>query len=262
MSQDWTTLTRFALSLARASEQAILPYFRKNPDIDVKEHIDWDPVTEGDRAGERVIREMIEKAYPDHGIIGEEYGIKEGRSRFTWVLDPVDGTRAFIIGFPAWATLIALYEDGKPVLGVMNQPHIGETYYGNPHGAWLDFRGETHPIRTRGGIPLSNAAVGTTAPELYRSDADQRAFRALQRKARLVRYGGDAYFFCLMASGHLDIAMDAGLQAYDIGALIPIITGAGGFVGSWSGHNPANGGNIITAGSQALLDEAIETMTE
>jgi myo-inositol-1(or 4)-monophosphatase len=261
VNTDWTELTAFAVALARASEAEILPYFRKNSAIEVKPHVDWDPVTEGDRAGERIIRKMIEERFPDHGINGEEYGIKPGLSGFTWVLDPIDGTRSFICGMPTWATLIGLYFEGKPVVGVMNQPFVGDMFYGNSQGAWNDYRGTIEPITTRQGVTLANAAAGTTASELYRSDKDQKSFQALRKSVKLMRYGGDAYFYAVLAAGHLDIALDSGLQPYDIAALIPIVEGAGGAVGSWSGSKPAEGGNIICAGSQRLLAEAIEVMS-
>ncbi len=257
---DWTDFTNFAVALARASEAEILPYFRRNTAIEVKPHVDWDPVTEGDRAGERIIRKMIEERFPDHGINGEEFGIKEARSDFTWVLDPIDGTRSFVCGMPTWATLIALNFKGQPTVGVMNQPFVGDLFYGNPHGAWNNYRGHIEPIHTRQGPGVGDAASGTTAPELYRSAADQKAFQNLRKAVKLMRYGGDAYFFSVLAAGHIDIALDAGLQAYDIAALIPIIRGAGGAVGSWNGSTPAEGGNIICAGSEALLQAAIEVM--
>jgi myo-inositol-1(or 4)-monophosphatase len=177
------------------------------------------------------------------------------------VLDPVDGTRAFVCGMPTWATLIGLSFEGKPVLGLMNQPVVGDMFYGSPLGAWHDYRGFTTPIATRKGIPLSRAAIGTTAPELYRSAENQRRFQALKAKAQLTRYGGDAYFFCMMAAGHLDIAMDCGLQPYDITPLLPIVTGAGGVAAEWTGGDMAQGGNVITAGSPALLEEALAVMT-
>ncbi len=131
-SRDIIELTRFALTLAEKAAAEILPHFRANVPIDIKAAETWDPVTEGDRAGERVMRHLIEKHYPAHGIIGEEYGKRDGTSGLTWILDPVDGTRAFVIGLPTWATLIALYADGRPLLGVMNQPFVGDTFYGNP----------------------------------------------------------------------------------------------------------------------------------
>ena len=260
ITPDWAELTRFAIALAEASAREILPYFRRNTAVDVKDGPVWDPVTEGDRAGERIIRQMIEERYPDHGIHGEEYGIKEGRSPFTWVLDPVDGTRSFVCGMPTWATLIGLSYEGRPAVGLMNQPVVGDMFYGSPEGAWHDYRGQTSHIATRKGVTLARASVGTTAPELYRSDENQRRFQALRARAQLTRYGGDAYFFCMMASGHIDIAMDCGLQPYDITPLLPIVTGAGGYAAEWTGGDLAKGGNVITAGSRALLDEALAIM--
>jgi myo-inositol-1(or 4)-monophosphatase len=257
---DWDELTRFARALADASASAILPYFRQNTAVEVKDGPVWDPVTEGDKAGERAIRMLIEQHYPDHGIHGEEYGIKEGRSPFTWVLDPVDGTRSFVCGMPTWATLIGLSFEGQPVLGLMNQPVVGDMFYGNPQGAWHDYRGSTSAISTRRGVPLARASLGTTAPELYRSAENQRRFQQLRAAAQLTRYGGDAYFFCMMAAGHIDIAMDCGLQPYDIVPLLPIVTGAGGFAAEWTGGDLAKGGNVITTGSRALLDEALAIM--
>jgi myo-inositol-1(or 4)-monophosphatase len=260
LDADLTELTNFAVALARAAETEILPHFRRNIAIEIKPNLVWDPVTEGDKAGERVVRRMIEERFPDHGINGEEYGIKESKSGFTWVLDPIDGTRSFVCGMPTWATLIGLYFEGNPMVGVMNQPFVGDMFYGNPQGAWNNYRGAVEPLHTRQGISVANAAAGTTAPELYRSKKDQKAFQTLRKSVKLMRYGGDAYFFSVLAAGHLDIALDAGLQAYDIAALIPIIKGAGGAVGSWSGSVPAEGGNIICAGSERLLNEAIEVM--
>jgi myo-inositol-1(or 4)-monophosphatase len=257
---DWAEMTRFAIALANASAAEILPYFRRNTAVDVKVGDVWDPVTEGDRAGERIIRKMIEQRYPDHGILGEEFGIKEARSPFTWVLDPVDGTRSFVCGMPTWATLIGLSYEGRPALGLMNQPVVGDMFYGSPEGAWHDYRGTTSHIAVRKGIPLSRASIGTTAPELYRSAENQQRFQALKARAQLTRYGGDAYFFCMMASGHIDIAMDCGLQPYDITPLLPIVTGAGGCAAEWTGGDLAKGGNVITAGSRELLDEAMAIM--
>lgn len=252
-------LTGFALQLAQAAAQEILPHFRENAPIDIKAAETWDPVTEGDRAGERAIRHLIEKTYPNHGIIGEEYGNKSGSSGLTWILDPVDGTRAFVIGLPTWATLIGLYADGKPLLGVMCQPFVGDTFYGNPEGAWLNHRGTTQPIKVRPGRTLASAMGGTTSPHLYKGK-DGEAFERLRSSMTTMRYGLDCYSFSLMASGHLDIAMDPGLQIYDIAALIPIMEGAGAVVSSWCENDPRKGGNILAATSQSLLDEALRVM--
>jgi myo-inositol-1(or 4)-monophosphatase len=255
MTHDWPLLTQFALTLAKAAGEAILPHFRRNAPIDVKPHDTWDPVTEGDRAGERAIRKLIESHYPEHGILGEEYGEKIGSSGLQWVLDPVDGTRAFVIGLPTWTTLIGLYEVGEPRVGVMCQPFVGDIFYGNPDGAWLDHRGDVEKLKVRADVPLSNAALGTTTPHLYKG-ADREGFDRLRHAVKVTRYGGDAYFFALVAAGHLDIAMDPGLQTYDIAALIPIIRGAGGYVGSWDTTDPRRGGHILTASNQALFERA------
>jgi myo-inositol-1(or 4)-monophosphatase len=256
---DSTDLTAFALTLARAAAQAILPHFRQNAPVEVKAGAHWDPVTEGDRAGERAMRHLIEKRFPTHGIIGEEYGTTAGSSALQWILDPVDGTRAFVIGLPTWATLIGLYADGKPLLGVMSQPFIGDTFYGNPHGAWLDHRGTTQPIRVTPGRRLQDAMIGTTAPHLYANDRGKH-FPALGQAAKSVRFGLDCYAYGLLSAGHLDIAMDPALQIYDIAALIPIIKGAGGIVGSWSDNDPAQGGNVLAASSPELYAEAVAIM--
>ena len=252
-STEVENLTKFALELAEASAKTILPQFRKNIAIDVKAAAEWDPVTEADKAAERIIREMIEKNFPDHGIIGEEYGTKSTGSAYSWVLDPIDGTRSFVIGMPTWATLIGLYRDGKPLLGVMNQPFVGEMFYGNPSGAWHKHQGKTEVIHVRAAAPLAKASAGTTSPHLYDKHPN---FTALRKSVTSMRYGGDAYFFGLLAAGHLDIALDPGLQIYDIAALIPIIEGAGGVVGTWTDNDPTQGGNVLAASSQALLEEA------
>lgn len=253
-------LTAFALALAEASAREILPHFRRNIDIDVKSGAVWDPVTEADRAGERVMRAMIEKNYPEHGIVGEEYGTKLGRSGMTWILDPVDGTRAFICGMPTWTTLIGLTRDNDALIGVMNQPFVGETFYGNPEGAFHARGGETQKLKVRAARPISDAILTTTAPELYRTPHEKSVLARLSAAARLTRYGGDAYFFCLLAAGHIDIAMDARMETYDIAPLIPIIRGAGGVVSTWSGGSATGGGNVISATAPELLEEALALM--
>ncbi len=258
--EGWAEYTAFSLALAEAAGRAILPHFRQNLAVDVKPHYGWDPVTEGDKAGERAIRDMIERRFPDHGINGEEYGIKTGRAPFTWVLDPIDGTRGFVLGMPTWTTLIGLTFEDKPVVGVMSQPFVGETFYGNPDGAWHARGGKTTLLTSRQAVGLQDAMAATTSPEQYRLDSDRLAFARLSERVKMMRYGGDAYFYAVLAAGHLDIAMDAGLQPYDIAALVPIIRGAGGVIGSWSGTDPTQGGNVIAAGSQALLDEALAAM--
>jgi myo-inositol-1(or 4)-monophosphatase len=250
-------LADFARFLAAESAQSILPLFRTNLPVEIKGTGQWDPVTEADKAAERVIRHHIETRYPDHGIIGEEYGTKQGRSGFQWILDPIDGTRSFVIGMPTWATLIGLYYEGQPLLGIMNQPFVGEMFVGQPSGSTVERNGMKRPLRVRQCNDLSSARIGTTTAHFLPSAEHGKKFDALCRAVQLVRYSGDAYFFCLLAAGHLDIALDAQLQIYDVAALIPIITGAGGCVAEWHGADPNKGGNIIAANSRKILDEAM-----
>jgi len=251
------TLLIFAQNLAEASGKAILPHFRQTLAVDNKLAEGWDPVTEGDRAAERVIRDLIETAFPSHGIIGEEYGTKPGSSPYTWVLDPIDGTRAFVIGLPTWATLIGLYRDGAPYLGVMNQPFVGDMFYGGPQGAYLNHRGDLQKLNCAKPKPLGQARAGTTSANRFPHPI---RFETLRQSLQLMRQDADAYFFSLMAAGHLDIAIDAGLQIYDIAALIPIIRGAGGIVETWDGTDVTKGGNILAASCPALFDAAKSIM--
>lgn len=251
MKTETQQLLTFARGLADSAGQAIVPHFRNTSDVDNKQSEGWDPVTAADRAAEQLMRAKIEKAFPAHGIIGEEFGAKTGTSPYTWVLDPIDGTRAFVIGLPTWATLVGLYRDGIPFLGVMNQPFVGDMFYGCDEGAYLDHRGKQHRLKCAPPAPLASALLGTTSPHLYENE---NRLSHLRSSVRLMRYGGDAYFFSLLAAGHLDIAMDAGLQIYDIAALIPIIRGAGGVVGTWDGKDATLGGNIIAASCPELFE--------
>ncbi len=253
------SLTDFALKLAAASAEQILSRFRSPMNIQIKAATDWDPVTEADKAAERVMRQLIEEAYPDHGILGEEYGTKVANSDFTWILDPIDGTRAFVIGLPTWATLIGLYYRGQPLLGIMNQPYVGDMFIGSPDGAWKDRRGHRVRLKTANPTALKNAKIGTTTPHRYVGQ-DAAGFERLRESVTLMRYGGDAYFFCLLAEGLLDAAMDPDVQIYDIAALIPIIKGAGGVVSTWDGSDPVKGGNFIAASSQTVMDDALAKM--
>jgi myo-inositol-1(or 4)-monophosphatase len=246
-------LTDFMLKLADAAGSAILPFFRNPLNIEDKGGAGWDPVTEGDKSAERAIRALIEEHYPTHGIIGEEYGTVKGNAAYSWILDPIDGTRAFVIGLPVWTTLIGLYRDGEPLLGLMHQPFIGETFVGTPDGSFHLRNGQRNPVKVAPPKPLHATMAGTTSPHLYQNPT---SFERLRGAVRLMRYGGDAYFFSLLAAGHLDLALDAGLQIYDIAALIPIIKGAGGVVDTWDGKDASLGGNIIAASNQRLLEEA------
>ncbi|MFP1632150.1 histidinol-phosphatase [Zhengella sp. ZM62] len=252
-------MTGFADFFRQAAEAAAregLPRFRTGLGVDNKLDEGFDPVTEADRAIERAIRALIASAYPDHGILGEEEG-GEGLDRdCVWVIDPIDGTRAFISGLPVWGTLMGLTEQGDAVAGMMAQPFTGELFYGDETGAHYEGPGGPRRLATRKTPSLSQASLFTTSPALYQGDM-RRRYDALERVVRLPRYGTDCYAFAMVAAGHADMACECGLKPYDIVGLIPIIEKAGGVVTRWDGGPAETGGDILASGNPALHGEAL-----
>ncbi|RZI82411.1 MAG: histidinol-phosphatase [Pseudomonas sp.] len=246
----------FAEQLAQAAAAAIQPYFRANLAVEDKGGRLYDPVTVADKAAEDAMRSLIQERYPSHGILGEEQGVAVGSSPLTWVLDPIDGTRAFITGLPLWGTLIALNDGTKPVVGVMNQPFTGERFIGTPEGAWL---GSTS-LKTRACSDLASATLMCTTPDMFDTEARKAAFEAVAGQARLMRYGGDCYAYCMLASGFVDVIVEASLQPYDVQALMPIIEGAGGVISAWDGSSAQNGGCVVACGDPALHAQMIELL--
>jgi histidinol phosphatase-like enzyme (inositol monophosphatase family) len=260
---DTTTLSRFILSLCDAAGAAILPHFRNLPGIDNKLEGGFDPVTEGDRAAERAIRAMIETTYPDDGILGEEYGPKLSRSGRVWVLDPIDGTRAFVCGLPTWMTLIGLIDGEQAVIGAAHQAFVGETFLGNAEGTFAYRNGKrVARLRAAGTAELRHARCGTTGPARYSLGSKGLIYAALRSQVREFRHDADAYFFAMVAAGQMEIAIDTGLQTYDIAALVPIITGAGGCVTSWSGGSPLGGGDIVASAGPALHETVLAMLAD
>lgn len=255
--EQLTEFANFAGSLAEAAGKAILPHFRQALEVDNKVEGGFDPVTIADRNGETAMRSLIEAHFPDHGILGEEHGHKASHSGFEWVLDPVDGTRSFIMGLPLWTTLIGLTFEGRPILGLMHQPFIGESFSGSKLGSFWHRGGVKQKLTTKPAANLKSAKLMTVAPEIYKSAEQKQVLHSLISAVRLTRYGADAYAYCLLAAGQLDIAMDAGLETYDIAALVPIIENAGGVVTTFKGESPMAGGDILTAASPALHQEAL-----
>jgi myo-inositol-1(or 4)-monophosphatase len=246
----------FAERLADAAAVAIKPYFRSQLQVDDKGGRLFDPVTLADKAAERAMRELILSEFPEHGILGEEEDAVAGSVPLTWVLDPIDGTRAFITGLPLWGTLIALNDGTRPVIGVMNQPFTGERFVGTPEGAWLNGA----PLKTRACASLSKARVMCTSPQILDTPERLAAFERIAKQAQLVRFGGDCYAYCMLASGFIDVIIEASLQPYDVQALIPIIEGAGGVMTSWNGGDAQNGGAIIACGDKALHAQLIQQL--
>jgi histidinol phosphatase-like enzyme (inositol monophosphatase family) len=252
-------LDAFLVELNRAASGAILPLFRAEHGlIDKGGAAGFDPVTEADKGAERAIRALISERYPNHGVIGEEYGEDRPESEFVWVLDPVDGTRAFIAGLPLWCTLIGLRFQGRPVLGSIGQSYLGEIYIGHAGGSRLMSPGGDRPLKVRACPKLADAIIATTDPEACFTGAERDAWRQVRAAARLARLGCDAYAYAMVAAGTMDLVVEAGLKAWDIDAAIPVLEGAGGVVTDWRGQPVGpRGGQVALAGDRACLEEAL-----
>ncbi|TNB47719.1 histidinol-phosphatase [Martelella lutilitoris] len=250
----------FFTRLADAAAAETLPRFRSGLDVDNKLSGGFDPVTEGDRAAESAIRRLIEETYPDHGILGEEHGASGLDREYVWVIDPIDGTRAFISGVPVWGTLIGLYRNGRAVMGLMDQPFTGERFFADPQGGVFSGPGGPRRLKTRDCRTLDDAVLFTTSPRIMGAAALSRYDR-LERKVRLARYGIDCYAYCLLASGFADLVVESDLKPYDVGALIAIIESAGGVITTWTGERPELGGEIIAAATPALHQAALAELS-
>lgn len=255
----------FVAELATVAGEAVLPFFRTAIQAQNKgARGAFDPVTEADRAAETAMRHRILTTFPAHGIVGEEFDDHHPEAEYVWVLDPIDGTKSFISGFPTWGTLVALEHDGVPVYGMMYQPFTREKFFGdnaratwsglNPHGTEI-----IHHLRARACESLSDATIMTTSPLLMDRDA-RAAFDRVASATRLTRFGGDCYSYCMLAAGHVDLVIESDLKPYDIAALIPIVKGAGGVVTTWAGEDAAGGGAVVAAGDPRLHEAALKLL--
>ncbi len=254
----------FVQELARVSGEAIMPFFRTAIGAEDKNAGGaFDPVTEADKASELAMRHLIQKTFPHHGILGEEFGTINADADYCWVLDPIDGTKSFITGVPLWGTLIGLNHKGKPVYGMMHQPFTRERFVGDGKSArWshqIDGRQIERALRTRACANLTDATLMTTSPRLLPPEKFAM-YQKIEAQVRLPRYGGDCYAYCMLASGHVDLVIEAGLKPYDIVALIPIVEGAGGIVTAWDGGDAAKGGAIIAAGDRRIHGAALKML--
>ena len=254
-------LAGFIEHLAQVSGEAILPFFRTQLSVTDKGEGRFDPVTEADRAAETVIRRHIRQTFPQHGVLGEEFDTEQPDAEYLWVVDPIDGTRAFICGLPVWGTLIGLMRSGNPVMGLMHQPYTGEMFIGDGGSARLKGpRGlrELHASRCE---RLADAHLMTTDPRLFK-DREHDAYQAIEKQVRLARYGTDCYAYAMLASGQVDLVIETGLKPYDIVALIPIIEGAGGVITTWDGTSAKDGGRVVAAATKALHAAALEELSK
>ena len=260
---SFKVLLAFAHELADLSGDVIRPYFRKPIAVTNKARTGaFDPVTAADQAAERAIARAIAKRWPDHGVLGEEYGSARDGARLTWVVDPIDGTRAFIMGSPLWGTLIGLRDGQAPLLGLMDQPFTRERFWSAETASFLRIGdGKARRLETRACSRLADAVVTTTHPDLFEPGFETQAFARLKSKVRMTRYGGDCYGYCLLAAGFVDIVIESGLKPYDVVALIPIIERAGGRVTTWNGEPAAAGGRILASGDARLHEEALALLS-
>jgi len=252
----------FAYRTALAAGIATLPHFREIIAVEDKRNfMGYDPVTAADREAEAVIRAAIRRAYPDHGIHGEEHGRETGSSNYTWVIDPIDGTKSFILGQLHWGVLIALHDGTGPVVGVVHQPFVGETFLGAADGTAQWRRGdERRALRTRPCARIEDAIVVTTDPRQFRTPKEMAALHAVADPARFLRYGGDCYCYTQLAMGFVDVVIENGLQAYDVQALMPIIASAGGIVTNWAGGPCDQGGSVLACGDPALHGQLLRRL--
>lgn len=250
----------FARDIMVEAGAIALRYFRTPMDVHNKLQAAYDPVTEADRGVETLLRERIARRYPEHRIVGEEHGTS-GDAETYWIIDPIDGTRAFITGAPNWGILLGQVHGDRPHIGAMHQPFTGETWLGGPGGAWFEHRGERRPIRVNPAATLRDAILYSTHPVVF-STTQMERYRRLSGRVRLQRWGGDCYSFCLLAMGCIDLVIDGMLMPYDIVPLIPIIEGAGGVVTDSQGRPPLGGGLVIAASSPELHQAALAAMTE
>ena len=257
-------LVAFAHRLADASGAVIRPFFRQRIAVIHKPGVHaFDPVTEADKGAERAIRAIIERERPADAILGEEYGEKRGGqpdNKWRWVLDPVDGTRAFITGRHEWGSLIALEHDGVPVLGILDQPVLGERFLG-VNGRSILLEGEKRTaLKVRECAELKDAILCATDPSAYFSTDQQDAFARVKEVARMTRYSGDCYLFAALALGFIDIIIEANFNRWDVAALIPLIEGAGGIMTSWDGEHCRDGKTILACGDKRVHEEAIKLL--
>lgn len=257
-------LWRVAEDLADVAAARSLPLFRSRslraenkagPDA----AIGFDPVTEADRAAERAMRALLAERRPDDGILGEEFGPLDGRSGLTWVLDPIDGTRAFLSGATTWGTLIGLDAGDGPVLGLVDQPYTRERFMGGAGRAGMVRDGVASPLATRSCAGLAGAILYTTFPEIG-TPAERRAFEAVRDRVRLTRYGFDCYAYALVALGQVDLVIEAGLHPYDIAGPQAVVEAAGGVYTDWTGGPAHRGGRVIAAGDPRVHAAALELL--
>lgn len=259
-SSDRNDLIAVANTMADAARGVILPHFRAATlTAENKLEGGFDPVTVADRAAEQAMRAVLSEMRPQDAILGEEYGATPGTSGLTWVLDPIDGTRAFISGTPTWGVLIAVSDETGPIFGIIDQPYIGERFSGGLGVAQMTGPHGSRALQTRSTASLEAATLFTTFPEIG-TDAERQAFERVSQSVKLTRYGMDCYAYALLAAGQIDLVIEAGLNAYDIQGPIAVIEAAGGVVTNWEGAAAHEGGQVLAAANASLHQQALNQL--
>jgi myo-inositol-1(or 4)-monophosphatase len=255
------TLNDFKNTAFKAIEianQITLEYFRKNITIDNKQSHDlWDPVTIADKKTEYAIREIIEADFPTHGIIGEEYDDKPAQSEYSWIIDPIDGTKAFITGLPMWGTLIGVLKNNKPIFGLMAQPFVGDIFYGDGQSAFLRQNNTEHKLTTNNITNISDSIMFCTTPDMFHDVTELAMFNILKSYCKNIRYGTDCYGYAALAAGWGSLVYEANVKNYDIYPMIPIITGAGGCISAPDGSD-FKSGQVIASSNQILHNKILK----
>jgi myo-inositol-1(or 4)-monophosphatase len=252
-------LEDFALELAQMAGGIAEAHFRQPITVENKGASKFDPVTNADRAIERVLRAAIVERYPDHGIVAEEEGERPSGGEYTWFIDPIDGTRAFMTGSPLWGTLIGLTRRERPLFGVLAQPVLEEVFFGGPSGSWLIKADGRDRLRSRLCSSLETAVLASTHPDMFVGNKAE-AFQALAAQCLLSRFGGDCYNYAMLAAGHIDLVVESQLKPYDIVPLIPILEGAGCIVTDWGGGPTLDGGDVVAAATPELHRAALTAL--
>lgn len=255
--KDFQTFIDLAGRLADTSGPILSKYFRSGTEIIDKP--DASPVTVADRKAEAAMRGLIHEAFPDHGIIGEEHGAQNADAEYVWVIDPIDGTKAFVTGKPLFGTCIALCQQGVPVIGIIDQPILGERWAG-AKGQHTTFNGE--PVRTRGCKDLADAWLYATTPDMFETDEEIAAFGRVRKAVKHPLFGADCYAYGLLSMGYADLVVEASLQPYDYLAHVPIIEGAGGKITDWQDQplTIGSGSRVVAAGTAELHGKAISAL--
>lgn len=252
-------LEDFALELARTAGAIAQAHFRKSYSVENKAGNGFDPVTSADRAIERVLRARIVERYPQHGIVAEEEEARPAESPYTWFIDPIDGTRSFMMGTPLWGTLVGLTHGDRPLFGLLSQPVLEEIFFGGPSGSWLVKPDRRDRLKTRRCTALENASLACTHPSMF-VGAHATAFDTLAHQCLLHRFGGDCYNYAMLAAGFVDLVVEGQLKPFDIVPLIPVIEGAGGVVTDWCGAAPLGGGRVLAAATPDLHAAALQVL--